>query len=55
VAQLKPGIERALTGEQVRQQEVSGFALDGGARYYYLVSYYPVRADRRTVRVSVWS
>lgn len=49
--QVRPDVERALGGEVVRQAEIGGIVRDGGgaARRWFLASYYPVRADRRSV------
>jgi PAS domain S-box-containing protein len=47
--QMRPGFERALTGEVLRSQEVVGLHPDGVTPRHLLASYYPVRADRRTV------
>lgn len=47
--QVLPCFEKALVGDSIRDQDVSGTsARDGGMRHY-LVSYYPVQFDRRTV------
>jgi len=48
-AAMHPLFDQALAGEVLRGQEVPIVSPHDGARRYYLISYYPVWSDRRTV------
>jgi anti-sigma regulatory factor (Ser/Thr protein kinase) len=49
-AALEPFFRRSLSGQSLRAHEVTHVSLHlSGVRRHYLVSFYPVRSDRRTV------